>query len=456
MATRDLTAGPIPKHLLSLWLPMLAAMTLQSLYALVNLIFVSQIGDAAISGLSITVQAFFIILAIGQVLGQTALSDIAQAYGRGDLETARRSLSSYVILSVILGVPASFAAWFGAESYVGLFTDDPEILREGIAYFEANAATFLLQLVIIVLSTAVRASGDFVTPMRIMAVSVLLNAALDPILMFTFDMGIAGAAWATVIAQALSCLTYAWRLSHRDSDPRMLRWGRPLWSRDLLTRVITRGLPAGIQFFLIFVLLGVILAGMKPFGGEWTGAAGGGFRVLQQTWLPLVTLASAAAALGGQNFGARQSDRVRETSRTALRWGLIYGTSAMCVVLLIAPWLSHLAGKSDLQLAHATSYFHWSAPMLVAFALTYIPTFVLQATGHSFMPMVAAIVRVGLVAAFTFFAVPRFGLGPESILIASTVASFIEGLLGWWLLRRFLARLDSREPTENARVAPAA
>jgi putative MATE family efflux protein len=424
-------------------MPMLAAMTLQSLYAVVDLIFVRELGDAAISGLAVTVQAFFIILALGQVLGQTALAEISQAYGQGDLKHARGAVSSYAILSLGLGIPAAVLAYFGAEAYVGVFTDDPAILEQGVAYFEISAPTFLLQLVIIVFSTAVRASGDFVSPMRIMIVSVLLNAALDPILIFGADLGIRGAAWATVIAQTVSCMTYVWRLSRADKDPRALRFGRPAFRGGLLRRIASRGVPAGIQFFLIFVLLGVILAGMKPFGGEWTGASGGGFRILQQTWLPLVTLASAAAALTGQNFGARKGPRVAETAKVAMRWGLIYGTVATVVVIALAPLLAHLAAESDTQHDYATTYFYLSAPMLLAFSLTYIPTFMLQAVGKSFLPMVSAFIRVGLVAVYTLIIVPALGGTPETILIVATLASFVEGVLGVILLRRFVASLPA-------------
>ena len=418
---------------------MLVAMTLQSAYALVNLVFVTQLGDRAVSGLAITIQAFFIILALGQVLGQTALADISQAYGRGDLGSARSALTSYSLLAVALGLVTSIGAYLGAERYIGAFTDDPEVFAQGVAYFEATAPTFLLQLLIIVLSTSVRASGDFVSPMRIMVVSVLLNAALDPVLMFALDMGIAGAAWATVIAQTLSCLFYAYRLRPAmQRDGRGLSWGRASFPRDLLMRIASRGVPAGIQFFLIFVLLGIVLAGMKPHGPDWTGAAGGGFRILQQTWLPLVTLASAAAALAGQNFGARSLERVAHTSSIALRWGVIFGLCATTLVFFGAPLLAHVAARGEAQLAHATTYFRWSAPMLVAFALTYIPTFMLQAMGRSFLPMLAAFLRVGLVALVTFVLVPHLAWPPEAIFLATTLSSFVEGLLGVLLLRRFL------------------
>jgi Na+-driven multidrug efflux pump len=78
----------------ALWIPMLVAMTLQSAYAIVNLVFVSQLGDRAVSGLAITIQAFFIVLALGQVLGQTGLAEISQAYGRGVLTRGRWALTT--------------------------------------------------------------------------------------------------------------------------------------------------------------------------------------------------------------------------------------------------------------------------------------------------------------------------------------------------------------------------
>jgi len=457
MAARDLTEGPVPAHVKALWVPMLIAMTLQSAYAIVNLIFVAQLGDRAVSGLAITIQAFFIILAVGQVLGQTALADISQAYGRGDIGTARRALTTYTLLAIVLGLVTMVAAYVGSEAYVGMFTDDPEVYAQGVAYFKANAPTFLLQLLIIVLSTAVRASGDFITPMRIMLFSVLLNAALDPILMFSLDMGIAGAAYATVVAQVVACGIYLLRLRPGKSAAavvgRAISWGKPFFNKALFSRIAMRGVPAGIQFFLIFVLLGVVLAGMKAHGPDWTGAAGGGFRIIQQCWLPLVTLSSAAAAMAGQNYGAHNLERVAETAKVALRWGVIFGVASAAVVLLGAPILAYIAARGDTQHAHATAYFRWSAPMLLSAGLTYIPTFMLQAMGRSFYPMLAAFLRVGLVALFVFVIAPAAEFGPESIFAVTTITSFIEGGLGLFLLRRFLRTTSFAPPIVVATAA---
>jgi putative MATE family efflux protein len=421
-------------------------MMLQSVYAFVDLIFVTQLGDRAVGALGITLQAFFIILALGQMVGTTSLADISQAYGRNDVPRARSLFTFYTFIAVALGGIAACIAWLGAHVYVGAFTADPEVRVLGIAYFQANALTFLLQLLIIVFAGGVRASGDFVSPMRIMMVSVAINAALDPLLMFGWGpvpaMGIAGAGWATVIAQLFSVTAYGIRFLRRHSESsRQLAWSAPVWVGDAFRRILTRGFPAGLQFFSIYLITGLVLAGVKPFGGDWTGAAGGGFRIIQQTWLPLVTLGMAAGTMAGQNVGARRSERVRETAWTAMRWGLIYGVVGFGLLLLIAPWLAWLGAEGPAQHALVTDYLRISAPMLLPFTLTYIPTFILQAAGHTLAPMLAAFARVAVLALLVLVVLPALDAGAVWVFVAASGASFVEGALGFMLLKRFLGRL---------------
>jgi putative MATE family efflux protein len=446
LAQIDLTRGPIPRQLRALWLPALGAMLMQSIYAFVDLIFVTRLGDRAVAALGITLQAFFIILALGQMVGTTSLADISQAYGRDDVPRARRLFTFYTLVALALGTVASLAAFGGADAYVGAFSDDPEVRALGAEYFAANAPTFLLQLLIIVFAGAVRASGDFMTPMRIMIASVLVNGLLDPVLMFGWGpipaMGIAGAGWATVIAQSVSVLAYALRFLARSGGPRALTWARPTFVADAFVRIFTRGFPAGLQFFSIYLIVGVVLAGVKPSGADWTGAAGGGFRILQQTWLPLVTLGMAAGTIAGQNVGARNPDRVRAASWTAMRWGLLYGAAGFVLVLVLAPWLAWLGAEGEGQHAVVTDYLRISAPMLLSFSLTYIPTFVLQAAGHTMAPMLAAFVRVAALAAVVLLLLPALEAPPIWVFVAASAASFIEAALGLWLLTRFLAGLD--------------
>ena len=434
--------------------PVFVAMGLQSAYALIDLAWVGGLGDKAVAGLAISLQAFFIVLALAQVLATTALAELSQAYGAGRVADARRLFTSFTLVGVAVGAVAVLVAYASADLYVGTFTDDPEVHAGGVAYFEVTALTFLTQLVIMVLGNGLRASGDFVTPMRVMIVSVVANALLDPLFIFGWGpvpaLGLSGAAWATVIAQLLALAIYARRLLGPRAG-RELRWGAPIWPTGFFVRILSRGLPAGVQFFLMSAVLGIVLASVKAHGSAWTAAAGGGFRILQQGFLPLVALGSAAAACAGQNIGAGQPLRVREAAQVALRWGLLYA-ALMTVVLFFAGGLaSHIFARGEGDLAVGAEYFRWSAPSLPAIALTYVSTFVLQAAGRAILPLLSALLRVAVLVALIQLALPALGLGPAWAFGAVTLTAYLEGFAAWGLLARFLHAIAG-----SARVGPAA
>ncbi len=453
IATRDLTQGSIRRHLVALASPVFVAMLLQSTYALVDLAWVGRLGEQAVAALSISLQAFFIVLAIAQIIATTTLAEISQAYGAGKLDLARGLLSSFSGVAALIGAVAAASAWASASFYVGTFTADPEVFGLGVAYFEITALTFFVQVQLIVFGNALRASGDFTAPTRITVVSVAINFVLDPALIFGWgplpELGLSGAAWATVIAQTVACLVYVRRLARRRGD-RSLWWARPRWRRSFFARIASRGLPAGIQFFLLSAVLGIVLAAMKPHGPAWTAAAGGGFRVIQQVFLPLVALGSAAAAIAGQNLGAGRPERVAAAAHRALRWALVYALVSSVLLLFAGRIASHLFAKGDAQLDIGALYFQWSAPGLVALGLTYIPTFVLQAAGRAILTMAAAIVRVLLLWALVAWLLPALGLAPQWAFGAVTVTAFVEGGFDVLLLERFLTRIRRAPPVPRS------
>jgi putative MATE family efflux protein len=424
------------------------AMLLQSAYAIVNLVFVSRLGPQPVAGLAISFQAFFIILAISQSIATSTLADVSQAFGAGRVNSARRAFSGYSVIGAIVGVASAIIAYLTAPHYVRFFTDDQEVYRLGLSYFEINALSFFLQVQLILYGNGLRGSGDFDLPMKLMGLSVGMNLILDPFLIFGIGpfprLGLTGAAWATVIAQSLTLVIYA-RVLLRPRGELEIAWCRPELSRRLVASVLSRGLPAGMQFFLISAVMGIVLYGVKSHGASWTASAGGGFRVLQQTFLPMVALASAAAAITGQNFGARLPGRVREVVRRALRWGVIYSATIGLLLFVGARIAARIFAANAAEVDTAAVYFYWSAPTTVAFALTYVPTFVLQAAGQAIWPLLAAIIRVVGLALIVLLLVPAYSLPPEWIFGAQTITSWIEGAIDLGLVLSFVRRIQ-REP----------
>jgi putative MATE family efflux protein len=432
----------------ALTVPVVGAMLLQSVYALVDLAFVARLGKEAVAGLSVCLQVFFVVLALGQVLAVTALAGISQAYGSGKLKEAWGLFSAFVLVSVGLGVLAAVGAFFGADTYVSWFTDDPETHRQGTIYFQINALTFFSQLLLIVIGNGFRASGDFITPVKLMVVGVLVNLVLDPLLIFGLGpfprMEIAGAAWATVFSQCIVLVGYAVYLS-RDRGERGIRLGTPAWSKSFFVHLVTRGLPAGAQFFLMSVVLGVVLVAMKPYGPLWTATAGGGFRLLQQAILPMVALGSSTAAIAGQNYGARFPGRIREVTAMARRWMLLYAVVFSVLLMWGGRIVGHLFADTPEGLDAAVLYFYWSAPQLLGFAVSFVPLFVLQALGHAVLPLVAALARMALLVILVFGIIGPRDLGPGLVFGAATVSTYLEAVLDRWLLARKLDAIEREQ-----------
>ena len=417
-------------------------MLLQSAYAIIDLAWVSKLGEAAVAGLSISLQAFFIVLAVSQAIATTALADISQAYGAGRIAEARAAFSAYAVLGVGVGTAAAIAAYVTADLYVAIFTADPEVQRLGLEYFEITALTFLLQLLLIVFGNGLRGTGDFTTPTKLMFTSVVINIVLDPVLIFGWGPfeahGLAGAAWATVIAQTIAVLVYVALLGRPGGRGTGLSWRRPGFSMSLVSKIVTRGLPAGVQFFMLSAVVGIVLGAMREHGASWTAAAGGGFRVMQQCFLPMVALGSAAAAVAGQNLGAQNPRRVARAAWTALRWAMGYGVIVATLLVLGGRVAGRIFAETEAELDVAAVYFLWAGPSVAVFGATYVPTFVLQAAGKAARPMVAAILRVALLATLVFGAIPALGLGPQWVFGAWTVTAALEAGADTALLGVFL------------------
>lgn len=431
-------------------MPVVLAMGLQSVYALVDLGYVRQLGEASVAGLSVSFQAFFLVLAMAKVVGTTLLARVSRLYGQQDIAEARRVFTRYSAVAAAVGVVAAVVAFLSADLYVSTFTDDPLAHAEGLAYFRISAMTFLLQLLLVVFGDSLRASGDFVTPVKLMLLGVGINIALDPLLIFGLGpvpaMGIEGAALATVLSQVLPTALYARRFLTGRGE-RDLRWVAPGRDPRLLQELAVKGLPAGLQFFLISGVLGIVLWKVGPHGPAWTASAGGGFRVIQQVFLPVVAISSAVSAIVGQNLGAGHSGRVRRASLGSLAVAVAYGAVTSLLLFVFADKAGLLFIKDPAWMPVAVTYFQYSAWISLTVAMSILPTFALQAAGQAIQP---ALVSVGRVAVLTVVVLLLPDDRPELVFAATTLTALVEGLVDTGLLVRFLGRL----PPEPG-VAPA-
>ena len=361
---KDLTQGSIVGNILAMAGPMAAGMIFQTLYFLVDLYFVAGLGDASVAGVGAAGTLMFGIMALTQVLGVGAVALIAQAVGRRDHADANLVFNQSVLFAVACALATLIGGYALAGAYVASIAADAATQREGVTYLYWFLPGLALGFAQVVMGSALRGTGIVKPTMAIQALTVLLNTVLAPILIAGWGtglaMGVAGAGLASSIAIVAGIVLLGWYFLKLEKyvsfDVRLWRPQLKVWKR-----MLDVGLPAGAEFALMFIYMGVIYWVISDFGAPAQAGFGIGSRIMQSIFLPAMAIAFAAGPIAGQNFGANFGSRVRETFVKA-------------VVL------------STVVMVGVTTFLQWRPELLVAF---FTPEAEAQAVGATFLRIIS-------------------------------------------------------------------
>jgi putative MATE family efflux protein len=361
---KDLTQGSIVRNILAMAAPMAAGMIFQTLYFLVDLYFVAGLGDASVAGVSAAGTLMFVIMALTQVLGVGTVALIAQAVGRRDHADANLVFNQSVLFAVACALATLLGGYALAGYYVDWIAADAATRAEGVTYLYWFLPGLALGFAQVVMGSALRGTGIVKPTMVIQALTVLLNTALAPILIAGwgtgYAMGVAGAGFASSIAIVVGIVLLGWYFLKLEKyvsfDSRLWRPQLKVWQR-----MLDVGIPAGGEFALMFIYMGVIYWVISDFGAAAQAGFGIGSRIMQSIFLPAMAIAFAAGPIAGQNFGAKQGARVRETFVKAV-------------------------GLSTVVMVGVTVFLQWRPEVLVAF---FTPEAEAQAVGATFLRIIS-------------------------------------------------------------------
>ena len=334
---RDLTEGPITGQLVAMAVPIAIGMLFQTLYFVVDMYFVAHLGDAAIAGVSTAGTAMFVILALTQMLGVGTVALVSHAVGRKDQPEANLVFNQSVVLSAICGVLTLAGGLFLGGVYVRAMAADAATAAAGTAFLYYYTPGLALQFALVALGSALRGTGIVKPTMVVQVLTVLLNTVLAPVLIAGWGthhpLGAAGAGLASSISVAAGVVflwIYFGRLEH------YVKLDSKQWAPQLpvVRRILNIGLPAGGEFFMIFVITGIMYWVIRGFGPAAQAGFGIGGRAMQALFLPVMAIAFAVPAVAGQNFGARKLGRVRETFRAAA----LLSSGLMLLLTLVCQW----------------------------------------------------------------------------------------------------------------------
>jgi putative MATE family efflux protein len=316
--TERLGSAPLPSLLVRLSLPGIAATVSASLYNIVDTFWVARLGYEAIAALTIVFPYQILTMAIGFGTGVGISALVSRRFGERDLEATNHVAGHIFFLSLFWGLLFTFIATSFAGRILVALGATPDIIDAGTQYLVITAYGIPAHMFALMTSNVVRGSGDAVKPMVIVLTASVLNIILDPFLIFGIgpfpELGIRGAAWATVTAQSAGALLGLYYLLGRRTAYR-LRTRHLVPSAAILRDIYRIGIPASIQEItesLSFVLFNRIVS---VYGSVAIAAVGLAIRVSDLIFMPIIGVSNALLPIVGYNYGARNEKRLWQATR---------------------------------------------------------------------------------------------------------------------------------------------
>ena len=435
---KDLTQDSIVRNIIAMAAPIAAGMLFQTLYFLVDLYFVAAIGDPSVAGVGAAGTLNFITIGLTQVLGVGAVALIAQAVGRKDQADANVVFNQSVLLAFVCAAVTLIGGYALTSAYVGAIAADPQTQHEGSTYLYWFLPGLALGFAQVTMASALRGTGIVKPAMAIQAFTVLLNALLAPILIAGWGtgvaLGVAGAGLASTVSIVVGVVLLGLYFVKLE---KYVSFRRDLWLPrfHVWKRMLDVGLPAGGEFALMFIYMGVIYWVISAFGSAGQAGFGIGSRIMQSIFMPSMAIAFAAGPIAGQNFGAGRGARVRETFAKAV----MLNTVVMVLVTVFLQWrpealVGFFTHESDATEV-GTTFLRTISWTFIAQGVVFTCSGMFQGLGNTRPAMLSSAIRLAAFVPLAIWVSKQPGFHLEQLWFVSVAAVWIQAAASYLLLR---------------------
>jgi putative MATE family efflux protein len=429
--------------------PMMAAMLLMSLYNLVNAIWVAGLGPDALAAVGFMTPLFMIFIGLGNGLGAGVSSAIARRIGAGSREgadnAAMNGLAISLVLSIVLTIPLillaePIAVLFGAGNVAPLAAEYGRVIFTGsIFILFTNIAYSIL-----------RGEGDTRRTMYAMAGSSVLNAVLDPFLIYGAGLGVAGAALATVISMgAVSGLLLYWFFRKKDTYISLsFREFSP--DRSTVADILKVGLPASLEYLFMSILsIMVNLVLVMVAGTDAVAVYTSGWRLLMFAVIPELAISTTLVAIIGASFGARDFRKLQSAHAYAVRLGLIIAAAMTGFVFVFAPQIAYLFAYTEASASLAPDiavFLRVASLVFLVIPLGLMSVAVFQGTGKGLTSLSLNILRnLAFEAVFIWLFAIVLSFGEIGVWFGIVLGNILGGSVAYIWARLYITKLVALE-----------
>ena len=409
--TKDMTSGSTMKLILGFAVPLLMGMLFQQVYSLVDTIIVGRfLGVSALAAVGATGSINFLIIGFCQGICNGFALPVAQRFGAKDYDGLRKYVGNSAVLAIIFGGAITLITVIACRPILELMQTPSDIIDLSYNYIVVIFAGIPAIMLYNILSAYLRSLGDSVTPVIFLVISAGLNIGLDLLFIVTFKWGVFGAAFATVLSQAVSgilCLILIIKkfdILHLKRDDWKLDW-------DYTRYLLIMGLPMGLQYSITAIGSVILQSSVNTLGSTAVASMTAGSRISMFVVCPFDALGSTMATFGGQNVGAGRLDRLGRGLRSAVTLGAIYSALILVVLIFFGRDLILLfVNASEVTvIAQAKQFLVTNAAFYLMLALVNIVRFLIQGMGFSGFAVFAGVFEMVARALVGLVFVPIFG-----------------------------------------------
>ncbi len=411
--------GPLKKTLLTLAIPTIIATIINAVYNFVDTLFVGMLHDtAAMGAVSVAFPLFMILAAIGQMLGVGAGSYVSRSLGAGEKEKADKTASTALLLAIIIAALVTVLILLFLGPILKLMGATALVLIPGKSYSSWIVGGALFTIINMTLNNIIRAEGNTRYSMNALIIGAVLNIIFDPICMFTFNLGLEGAAIATVLGQLVSTV---YLLKYFIGKSSYVTMSRKNISREseIYKEIFKIGLPVFFMQFLSSMAFSLQNVAASAYGESALASIG---ITLKITMIPLFVMMGynqGFQPFAAYNYGARNYGRVREGLRISIRWMMSFGCIALVIFLLIPEQLMKIFSTNIEVIEYGVNNLLAYNIFLPLVGYMMIHTGLFQSFGKGKQAAILALVRQGL------FFIPLLLLFPSLFETYSTQLAWV-------------------------------
>ncbi|MBQ9940859.1 MAG: MATE family efflux transporter [Clostridia bacterium] len=425
----DMTTGSTVRHLVSFAVPLLVGNIFQQLYNTVDTWVVGNYAsNQAFSAVGSVTPIINLLIGFFMGLSSGAGVVISQYYGAKRNEKVSQAVHTSVAVTLLMGVVFTFLGIAMIPFMLKLNKTPDSVLPQSTTYLTIYFAGVIGLMVYNMGAGILRAVGDSTRPFYFLVVSAVINIVLDLVFVIVFEMGVAGVAYATIIAQGVSAVLVVITLM-RTSGVVNLELKKLRIHTDVMKKILAVGLPAGLQMAITAFSNVFVQSYVNAFGENYMSGWTAYHKIDQFLFLPMQSLSLASTTFVGQNLGVNKVERARKGADTALGIAAVFTAVMIVPIVIYAPWFVRFFNSRQEVVEIGALLLRYITPFYILCSVNQIYSGALRGAGNSRVPMVTMLLSFVVFRQVYLFAVSR---------ITDSFVAIAMGYPAGWLLNSLL------------------